>query len=103
MKVSNLTSPRTGHAMANQFTVTHDGSTYFQSYNSLCAKYDGHSLTLGRDWDYSVTTMKYLHQWMQKACYFLWKDIMAMGGKSGADSLRRAIEAGVVQYDESMR
>ena len=67
MKVSNMISPRSYNAVANQFIIERDdGSTLFQSYNTIIAKKDsvwGKGLRLDRDmWDYSTTTSKYRNQ-----------------------------------------
>lgn len=68
MRVTNLTSPRTGAKVANQYIIE-DGDTYiFQSYNSTIAKYSNFSgdilLEVGEDWDYSRTTMRYFKQFL---------------------------------------
>lgn len=39
MKVYNLTSNRTGRAVANQFAIyAEDGTRYFQSYSTIICK-----------------------------------------------------------------
>lgn len=99
--VSPLISPRSGEAVRNQYTIEGPGYTAFQSYDSLIAVYDGDKLTLGRDWDYSVTTLKHLQQWLRDYCYCVWRELP--DGKSGADSIRKAIDAGIINYDPDMR
>lgn len=61
MHVTNMNSPRTGRPVANQFIITDGDITVFQSYASTIATIDRkeHTITLGKDWDYSVTTAKY--------------------------------------------
>lgn len=61
MHVTNMNSPRTGKPVANQFIITDGDTTVFQSYNSTIATIDRKhgTITLGEDWDYSVTTGKY--------------------------------------------
>ena len=61
MHVTNMNSPRTGKPVANQFIITDGDTTVFQSYASTIATIDRkeHTITLGEDWDYSVTTGKY--------------------------------------------
>lgn len=97
-----MTSPRSGRPVANQYVMLSGRTAFFQSYASLIAVYDRESctLTLGRDWDYSVTTSKYLWQFLREYCYPTYKDLP--NGKSGADSIRKAIESGLVVYDERM-
>lgn len=64
--VQNFVSPRSGKAVANQFIVRTENGTFFQSYRSIVAKVDNlGNVTLGRDWDYSRTTLKYLMQFLR--------------------------------------
>ena len=55
----------------NQFVITDWENTIFQSYNSICAMYDWNTLTLGRDWDYSNTTIRHLYQFLSD---YVWLD-----------------------------
>jgi hypothetical protein len=88
MKVTNMTSPRTGRDVPNQFIITDDyGNKLFQSYRSVIARvshkvvtvpiYDDNGecidtrteikqvVQLDRDkWDYSTTTGKYRDQFL---------------------------------------
>jgi len=65
MKVLNLESPRSGRPVANQFVIETPEGEYFQSYNSVVAfKPSGGNVIFGKDWDYSNTTRKYLHQFL---------------------------------------
>ena len=44
----------------NQFVISDNGNTYFQSYNSIIVKRDiNNKITLGNDWNYSKTTERY--------------------------------------------
>ena len=45
----------------NQFLIIDKDVKYFQSYNSMIAKIEHGTLTLGIDWDYSKTTLKHLY------------------------------------------
>lgn len=68
MRVTNLTSPRSGAKVANQYVIQADGGEYFQSYDSVIAH-----LTIGEDgliivsddYNYSKTTSKYFRQWLK--------------------------------------
>lgn len=78
MKVSNLTSPRTGREVANQFVIIEHGrgangnfirKEVFQSYQTTIAERiiwsDRTDTTLDKDsWDYSVTTSKYRNRFL---------------------------------------
>ena len=65
MKVRNMTSSR-GNAVPNQFIITADDGTYFQSYNTVIAhKGSNGRISLDRAaWDYSTTTGKYRNQFL---------------------------------------
>ena len=64
MRVSNLVSPRSGREVANQFEISGDGKLIFQSYASTIAEidYGKKTISIGSDWDYSMTTGKYRNQ-----------------------------------------
>lgn len=75
LKVNNLTSARSGRAVANQFNISRYDEAgnvveqSFQSYNSECARLehiegDFWRLTILRDGFYSRTTTKYLRAWL---------------------------------------
>jgi len=55
----------------NQFIIENDDEITFQSYNSTIAIYDRKNclLTLGRNWDYSTTTRKYLYMFINDYTY----------------------------------
>ena len=57
-----------GHV--NQFGFVSDEKSVFQSYNSICAIIDWEKsiIKLGRDWDYSKTTMKHLRAFFYDNC-----------------------------------
>lgn len=44
------------------------GETYLQSYNSTVAVYDEEAgiVTLGRHWNYSVTTLKHVYHFLEE-------------------------------------
>lgn len=85
MYIKNLKSPRSGRAVANQFVLEKSERYYFQSYDSLIAVvfFDKeercYRVALGPDWDYSVTTMKYLcqflHEYYDSSSYWYKTDI----------------------------
>lgn len=69
MKVTNLTSPRSGGKVANQFNVEHNGVDYFQSYDTVIARYKPFYLEVTEDYNYSNTTSKYFKQWLEQWGY----------------------------------
>lgn len=63
-----MVSPRTGNPVANQFIITTDEGEYFQSYQTIIAFWPngGSKITLDENsWDYSVTTLKYLKEFLR--------------------------------------
>ena len=64
ISVKNLSSPRTGEPVKNQFCISVPlaGITRFQSYNTICLSYDRDCRVLTvypEAFGYSVTTFKY--------------------------------------------
>ena len=68
MKVQNIIN-NNGNRAANQFVIKHNGQTYFQSYDSVIAKYDENGrLTVTPLWDYSATTRKHFYIFINDYC-----------------------------------
>ena len=66
-RVYNLTSSRSGRPDANQYEIITKDNYIFQSYNSIIAKVNRKTNQITLDdfyWDYSVTTFKYLRQFL---------------------------------------
>lgn len=105
LKIIPCTSTRTGEAVKNQYVISFPSGLAFQSYNSLIATYIDGVLTLGCDFDYSVTTSKYLHQFLYDYCYSIYKEIYNQfpKAKSLKEALYKAIKSGLIQYNENMR
>lgn len=66
-KVEALTSPRSGEAVRNQVVINMDNGQVFQSYSSTVAIKHKGVVYLTNDFDYSVTTSKYLKQFCGKS------------------------------------
>jgi hypothetical protein len=69
MHVKNMTSKNGEGKAPNQFEITlDDGSTVFQSYETIIAKRDAAGkITLDtHGWDYSVTTGRYRNQFLSE-------------------------------------
>lgn len=68
LKVRNLTSPRSGREVANQFVIENGDTTLFQSYRSPIVEVDRDALAIRvyEDWDYSRTTSKYRNQFFNE-------------------------------------
>lgn len=66
-KVSNMTSPRSGSEVANQFIIETERGEVFQSYDSIIGVKERGQVTLDETyWDYSTTTGKYRNQWLDE-------------------------------------
>lgn len=69
-KVQNMTSPRSGNPVANQYIINDGEFEYFQSYETIIAKKPIKTpwlISLDKDyWDYSVTTTKYRNQFLRE-------------------------------------
>ena len=65
--VEALTSPRSGEAVKNQVVINMDNGQVFQSYSSTIAIKHKGVIYLTNDFDYSVTTSKYLKQFCGKS------------------------------------
>lgn len=64
VNVRNMTSSR-GNPVPNQFIITIDTTTYFQSYDTIIVRQTPKGITLDRDaWNYSVTTGRYRNQFL---------------------------------------
>lgn len=65
-KIENMCSPRSGREVANQFSIRYDGKRMFQSYSTRIALVENGKVYLDPQWDYSVTTLKYLKEFLNQ-------------------------------------
>lgn len=107
LKVKNMCSDRSWREIPNQFIIkdSENEKYYFQSYNSLIAEWDYNSqrLTLGKHFDYSVTTIKYLHKWINEHCNG--ETIRAIRNaprNSYSKCLQWCIDNGLIDYKSDM-
>ena len=69
IRVQQMTSPRTGGTVANQFIIRTPKGVYFQSYNSIIAFKPNDNRRTQLDayyWDFSRTTGKYRNQFLNE-------------------------------------
>ena len=65
IKVKQMTSPRSGGSVANQFIIYTSEGRYFQSYDSIIVAIENGKITLDENtWDYSRTTGKYRNEFL---------------------------------------
>ena len=70
IKVEQMTSPRTGAPVSNQFLIHTKEGVYFQSYNSIIAfkPHDNRRTQIDSYfWDYSITTTKYRNEFLRES------------------------------------
>lgn len=96
MKVRNMVSTN-GNTIANQFIIEDGNKLIFQSYHSTICVIDKQcdTVTLGYDWDYSRTTMKYLNQ-------FLNTYVCNLDCPCNKKIIEKAIKDGKIIYDENL-
>lgn len=91
--VRNITSPRSGREVANQFVINTNKGTFFQSYDTIIAKVDNKAqIWLSKDWCYSRTTMKYLYQFLSD---YGWREL-------SSDKVRKLIKNKTFKYKEAL-
>ncbi len=97
IKVKSMVSPRSGRSVANQFRIMTDSGEYFQSYNSVVCyvPYNGNPI-FGEDWDYSVTTLKYLYQFLSEM------EVKLPEARSGKAAIQKGIDTGLFRYDPDL-
>lgn len=70
LRVENMTSPKSGRAVPNQFIIRDDATsrTVFQSYDSMIVtiNYRDNTLTIGEDWNYGSTTSTYRNKFFKE-------------------------------------
>ena len=68
VRVEQMTSPRSGRPVANQFEIYTPKGVYFQSYRSIIAfkPYNGKTQLDEYYWDYSVTTSRYRNEFLNE-------------------------------------
>jgi len=85
----------------NQFHLYGNGINELQSYNSLVVKIEGdyynRQITLGRDWDYSTTTSKYVYMFLEE-----FGGINFYGISNKRKYVNNLIKDGKIIYDSSM-
>ena len=85
----------------NQFIIRVPNKVLFQSYYSIIAVLDDRDnvqpLTLGRDWDYSRTTLKYLYKFLDKYTHYNFEH--------SKQHIQKMIDSGdgVIHYDADLK
>lgn len=89
MKVTNMTSRSSGRKIPNQFIIRDNKTsrTTFQSYDSMIVTidYQSNTISLGENWDYSMTTSKYRNQFFEE---------QGFSGLASTKGLMKALKTG---------
>jgi len=89
----------------NQFIIESENEIVFQSYDSIIAKIDktktASDLTLGKNWDYSITTLKHLYLFFQDYYYItIYSKIEGSNNKKA--EIQKMIDDGFIKYDKEL-
>ena len=92
----------------NQFVIRGGNNITFQSYDSTIAVIENRVLTLGRDWDYSRTTLKHLYLFLDdEARYnvdFETRNIIndILNSKNKKATIQKLIDKNIINYNENL-
>lgn len=92
----------------NQFIVRGGNEIIFQSYDSTIAVVDNGSITLGVDWDYSRTTLKYLYAFLdEEARYIVNAELKSiinsiLESNNKKSKIAELIENNIINYNENL-
>lgn len=91
----------------NQFRIYGDGKNIFQSYNSTIAIIENNQLTLGRDWDYSRTTLKHLYYFLNDYMYGLNWELRetiqeALRSNNTKKAIQKLIDNNIIKYNGNL-
>lgn len=89
---------------ANQFHLYGGNKHILQSYNSKVVEIEntnkGIIVTLGKDWDYSTTTSKYVYEFLEE--YLPYYMVNFKGKTNKREYINNLIKEGIIGYDENM-
>ena len=81
----------------NQFEIRDDNKLYLQSYDSLVVELSNGKITLGRDWDYSMTTSKHVYAFLEE-----YTNLNFYGITNKRAYINKLIKEGKIEYNEEM-
>lgn len=88
----------------NQFLIETPKDLYFQSYDSVVARYNkaSHTLYLNKNWDYSNTTRKHLYIFINEYCYISAIEDALYYAKSKRAEIKKMIKNKVIRIDKNL-
>lgn len=81
----------------NQFRIFGENKNILQSYNSTVVVLENDKIILGRNWDYSTTTIKYVYEFLEEFTSISFWNI-----SNKREYIRKLIENGTIIYDEKL-
>lgn len=94
----------------NQFVIFGKSETIFQSYASTIAIIKDYKLTLGRDWDYSNTTLKHLYLFLNDYIYCFnselrekLQEVLSYRNKNKRASIQKLIDQKIIKYNKNLQ
>lgn len=81
----------TSHTTSNYEVYEDDGNYYLKSYDSWVAKLSNTGVfSLGKDWDYSASTKRYVQWFIEEFTPWMWSTEM----------LRKKIQYGIIDVED---
>ena len=87
----------------NQFIIENKHNVFFQSYDSVCARYNKktHTLYVNKDYDYSNTTRKHFYIFINEyVCVSAIEN--ALYSKNKRKAIKQLIKAHVIKIDKEL-
>lgn len=81
----------------NQFRIYGENKNILQSYNSTVVVIEDDLIILGRDWDYSTTTSKYVYEFLDE-----YTNINFYGVSNKRKYVNDLIKNGKIIYEEDL-
>ena len=88
----------------NQFVIYGDDEIIFQSYDSVIAIINTreNTLKLGRNWDYSKTTLNHLYLFLNEFIFNNIEIYEALRKNNKKQAIQKLIDNGYIEYDENL-
>lgn len=85
----------------NQFLIEDDEKLIFQSYDSTVAILENGQLILGKNWDYSNTTLRHLYKFLEDY-YYTQPIYEGLHTNNKKQAIQQLIDIGYIKYDENL-
>jgi len=85
----------------NQIAIFNKGEIWLQSYDSIVCKVNDVEVVMFKNWDYSITTLKYVKLFIQQYAPSLYIEIMKQGRNVFKKGVEKLIKNGNIIYKEA--